>query len=163
MDEKATSHVPAGTCELTPYLMCDGAAAAIDFYVEVFEGREIGERFVDADGRVGHSEIQIGASQISVADVYEGFGTSPADMEDTPVSLNLYVPDVDAVVARAEAAGATIITPVEDTFYGARRARMRDPFGHRWLVATHVRDVSAEEYQKAIDGFAETPSADVTA
>ena len=72
------------------------------------------------------------------------------------MALNLYVPDVDATVAKAEAGGATILTPVEDTFYGSRRCRIRDPYGHRWLVATHVHDVSSEDYKKAVDDFSET-------
>lgn len=156
MTENAPSYVTPGMCELTPYLMCDGAAAAIDFYVEVFGAEEVGRRFVDADGRVGHADLRIGGSQISLADVYEGFGISPKDLPDSPVTINVYVPDADAVTARAEAAGATVITPVEETFFGARRSRIRDPFGHRWMVNTHVRTVTPEEYQSAIDGFAGT-------
>lgn len=162
MSETTPTYVTPGMAELTPYLICDGAAAAIDFYVEVFGAEEIGKRFVDADGRVGHAELRIGGAQIHLADVYDGFGMSPADLPDSPVALGLYVADADAVLARAEAAGGTIVSPVEETFYGARRFRLRDPFGHRWIVATHVRDVSPEDYQKAIDEFADTPSADVS-
>jgi PhnB protein len=162
MSETTPSYVTPGMTELTPYLICDGAAAAIDFYVEVFGAEEIGQRFVDADGKVGHADLRIGRAQISVADVYEGFGLSPADLPESPVGLSLYVADVDAVLARAEAAGGTVVSPVEETFYGARRFRLRDPFGHRWMVATHVREVTPEEYQKARDEFAGTPSSDVS-
>ncbi len=155
MSETYLDYVSPGMQELTPYLICEGAADAIDFYVEVFEAEEVGERFVDADGKVGHAELRIGRSMISVADVYEGFGISAKELDDSPVTLNLYVPDADAVTARAEAAGATILTPVEETFFGARRSRLRDPFGPRWMVNTHVREVSPEEYQQAVDGFAQ--------
>jgi uncharacterized glyoxalase superfamily protein PhnB len=153
MDETELDYVSPGMAELTPYLMCDGAAAAIDFYAEVFGAEEVGERFVDADGKVGHADLRIGRAQISVADVYQGFGISPADLEDSPVTLNLYVPDVDAVAARAEAGGATIISPVEETFFGSRRCRLRDPFGHRWMVNTHVREVTDEEFRQAVTDF----------
>lgn len=155
MTDTTASHIPPGGQELTPYLICRDAAAAVEFYKSVFEATEISERFVDADGKVGHAELRVGGSQIFVADVYEGYGMSPADLDDVPVSLNLYVPDVDAVVARAEAAGAKVVRPVEEGFDGARSARLRDPFGHRWMVATHVRTVTPEEYQAAVDDFAQ--------
>ena len=162
MSETTPSYVTPGMAVLTPYLICDGAAAAIDFYVQVFEAKEVGERFVDADGRIGHAELEIGGAQLHLADLYDGFGMSPAGLPDSPVALGLYAPDVDAALARAEAAGGTIISPVEETFYGARRFRLRDPFGHRWIVATHAHDVTPEDYEKAVEGFAQTPSSDVS-
>ena len=153
MSETPQSYVSPGMDELTPYLIIDGAAAAIDFYVEVFGATEVGKRFVDADGKVGHAELRFGGSLLALADVYEGFGISPADLPDSPVTINVYVPDVDAVTARAEAAGATILTQPEETFFGARRSRLRDPFGHRWMVSTHVRDVAPDAHDQAVTDF----------
>jgi PhnB protein len=155
-DNPRSRHIRPGGRELTPYLSCDGAAEAIEFYTQVLDATETGERFVDADGRVGHAELTIGDSQIFLADVYQGYGMSPADLEVVPVSLHLYVPDVDATAARAEAAGATILEPPKDDFDGSRTCRLRDPFGHRWMLATHVREITAEEYRQAVDDFSET-------
>lgn len=149
------SYIPPGERAVVPYLICRDAAAAIDFYIQVFGATEVGERFVDPEGKVGHADLTLSDSRISVAEEYPGYGLSPADLDDVPVAISLYVPDVDAVVARAEAAGARIVSPPEETFYGTRRATLRDPFGHRWLVGTHVREVSQEEYDEARQHFAE--------
>ena len=149
------SYMPKGAEAVAPYLCVRGAAEAIDFYVEVFGAVEDGERFVDPDGRVGHAELRLGGSHIYLADEYPGFGMSPVDLPDSTFALYVYVPDVDAVVTRAEAKGATVLEAASETFYGTRRATLRDPFGHRWMVNTQVREVSPEEYQKAVEGFAE--------
>jgi PhnB protein len=149
------SYIPEGEEAVAPYLSVRGAAEAIDFYVEVFGAVEDGERFVDPEGRVGHAELRLGGSRIYLAEESPGYGMSPVDLPDSTFSLYVYVPDVDAVVARAEAKGATILEAASETFYGTRRATLRDPFGHRWMVNTQVREVSPEEYQKAIEGFAE--------
>lgn len=157
-----TSYIPEGEHALKPYISVRGAAQAIDFYVEVLGAIESAEhRFVDADGKIGHAELRLGDSLLYLADEYPGYGMSPVDLPDSTVALYLYVSDTDAVVAKAEAKGATILEPPNDTFYGARRATLRDPFGHRWMIVTHRGDVSQEEYQAARDGFAATPSADV--
>jgi PhnB protein len=148
---------PAGTHTVTPYLAVHDAAAAIDFYVDVFGATESSERFVDPDGKVGHAELTIGDSHVYLSDEFPDFdAVSPRTLGGSGVALTVYVPDVDAAVARAEKAGATVLRPIEETFYGTRRATIRDPFGHRWMVGTHVRDVSDEEYKKAVDEYAET-------
>jgi PhnB protein len=156
MTDEPTSYIPAGSHAVTPYLCCRGAAAAIDFYVAVFGATEEGERFVDADGKVGHAELRFGDSLLMVADEYPGYGMSPVDLPDSPVSINLYVPDVDAVAERAVERGAKLLMPLEETFYGVRRATLRDPFGHRWMVGTQVREASAADYDKARDEFGTT-------
>jgi PhnB protein len=152
------SYIPDGSHAVTPYICCADAAAAIDFYVDVFGAREVGSRFVDAEGRVGHAELVIGDSMIYLSDPFPAIGVVAPNPEGASVGLLVYVPDVDAVVAKAEAGGARVASAVEETFYGTRRGTLVDPFGHRWLVGTHVRNVSEEEYQAAVEGFAETPS-----
>jgi PhnB protein len=152
-DEK--SYIPAGEPPVSPYLCIRGAAEAIDFYVEVFGATESGERFVDPEGKVGHAELDLAGGRIYLADEYPGYGISPLDLPDTPVALYIYVPNVDAVVAKAEARGATVLEAPKETFYGARRATLRDPFGHRWMVVTHLHEVSSDEYKEARDDFAE--------
>lgn len=156
MDDTRPRHIPPGGRELTPYLCCDPAAEAIEFYVKVLDATETGERFVDANGRIGHAELTIGDSQIFLADVYQGYGMSPAGLEVVPVSLFLYVPDVDTTAAKAEAAGATIEEAVKDSFDGSRTCKLRDPFGHRWMLATHLHEITAAEYHQAVDNFSET-------
>jgi PhnB protein len=159
MTEPQTStptYQPAGTHTVVPYLAVHDAAAAIDFYVDVFGATESSERFVDPDGKVGHAELAVGDSHIYLADEFPDFGSnSPKTLGGSGVAMVVYVPDVDAAVARAEAAGATILGPIDETFYGTRRATLLDPFGHRWLVGTHVRDVPDDEYQAARDAYAE--------
>jgi uncharacterized glyoxalase superfamily protein PhnB len=155
-ESTTTSYIPAGSHAIIPYLCCRGAAEAIDFYVAVFGATEEGDRFVDGDGKVGHAELRFGDSLVMLADEYEGFGISPADLPDSPVAINVYVPDVEAVVAAAVERGAEIRTPLEDTFYGVRRAAFRDPFGHRWIVGTQTRVATADEYADARDEFSTT-------
>jgi PhnB protein len=155
MTEPTTDHIPAGSHAVTPYLCCRGAAEAIDFYVTVLGATEEGDRFVDADGKVGHAELRFGDSLVMLADEFPGYGISPVDLPDSPVAISLYVPDVDAVVAKAVEAGAKILTPLEETFYGVRRAALRDPFGHRWLVGTQVRVATPDEYAQAREDYAQ--------
>jgi PhnB protein len=149
-----TSYIPPGEPALTPYLCCKGAASAIDFYVEVLGAEETGSRFVDGDGKVGHAELKLHGSPFYLSDEYPDLGVVAPSGSGSSVGLTAYVPDVDAVVAKARAAGATVLQAPEETFYGTRRATIVDPYGHRWLVGTHIRDVSADEYQKAVDQFA---------
>ena len=153
---ETTGYVPAGSHVVTPYLCCRGAADAIDFYVAVFGATEVGERFVDAEGKVGHAELRFGDSAVMLAEEYPGYGMSPVDLADVPVSINLYVPDIDAVVERAIERGAKVTAPISESFHGSRGATLRDPFGHRWMVATQVREVSDEDYAKARDEFSRT-------
>jgi PhnB protein len=141
--------IPDGYPQVTPYLCVDGAAAAIRFYGEVFGATErmrMGGGPTDPDDKVGHAELQIGDGLIMLSDEFPEMGArSPKSVGGTPVTLSVYVEDVDAVFDRAVAAGATVVRPVEDQFYGDRAGQFEDPFGHRWSVNTHVEDVSPEE------------------
>jgi PhnB protein len=140
--------VPEGYPTVSPGLSIDGAAAAIDFYVKVLGAKER-MRFTAPDGRVGHAELEIGDSVIMLGDEYPEMGfRGPKTIGGTPVTLNVYVDDVDRVFARALAEGATSVRPVENQFYGDRSGSFEDPFGHRWNVATHVEDVPPDEMEK---------------
>lgn len=143
----AVKPVPEGYQQVTPYLSVDGAAAAIEFYAKALGTTE---RMRMADGaKIGHAELELGDSVIMLADESELAGTrSPKAYGGSPVTLSVYVEDVDAVVDRAVQAGAKLLRPVADQFYGDRTGQFEDPFGHRWSVATHVEDVSPEEMQK---------------
>jgi PhnB protein len=143
-----TTAVPEGFERATPYLCVRGAADAIAFYVEAFGAVET-MRLAEPDGRIGHAQIKIGEAPVMLSDEYPQEGVrSPATLGGTPVAIHLYVADVDALAARAVAAGATLLRPVADQFYGDRSATLLDPFGHRWLLATHREDVSDEEMQR---------------
>lgn len=136
------------TTTLTPHLCCADAARAIAFYVAAFGAREA-YRLAEPDGKIGHAEIQIGDALVSLADEYPDYGVrSPRAYGGSPVSLKLQVPDVDAFVARAVAAGAKQIRPPADQFYGERSARLEDPFGHVWQVSTTIEQISVEEMQR---------------
>ena len=140
--------VPDGYHTLTPYLIVKGGAEALDFYKRAFGAVEE-ERIQHADGKVGHAEITIGEGCVMLADEHPEIGAlSPATIGGTPVSLHLYVEDVDAVVARAVAAGAKLTRPVADQFYGDRVGGVTDPFGHRWFIATRKEDLSSEEIHR---------------
>ena len=140
--------IPEGYHSVTPYLIVDGAAAAIEFYKKAFRATEV-MRMPAPDGRIGHAEIKVGDSHIMLADENaEMSARSPRTVGGTPVSLVLYVEDVDATVSRAVAAGAKLERPVEDKFYGDRMGGVVDPFGHSWYVGTHIEDVSPEEMKK---------------
>jgi len=145
-------YVPEGYNTVTPYLVIKGAAKAIEYYKEVF-GAEEKFRMNGPDGRVGHAELRIGDSQIMLADENPDMGqghSSATTMGGSPVSIHLYIPDVDHVVERAVAAGAKILKPVQDQFYGDRTGFLQDPFGHYWSVATHVEDVSPQEMEERL-------------
>jgi len=142
--------IPEGYHALTPYLIVDGAAAAIDFYTRAFGAVEV-MRMPGAHGRIGHAEIKIGDSPLMLADEDPAMGyRGPKEGGGNAISLVLYVEDCDAVVARAVAAGARVTRPVEDQFYGDRSGGITDPFGHSWYVMTHVRDVSEEEMKRVM-------------
>jgi PhnB protein len=137
--------IPDGYPQVTPYLCVDGAAAAIEFYGQVFGATER-MRMPEPDGKIGHAELQLGESVIMLSDEYPDRGIrSPKTIGGTPVTMSVYVEDVDSVFARAVQAGATALRPVEDQFYGDRTGQFEDPFGHRWSVASHVEDVSPDE------------------
>jgi len=140
--------IPEGYHTATPYLTVHDGARALDFYKQAF-GAQVVVRMDGPDGKVGHAEIQIGDSRIMLADEYPNMGAkSPETLGASPVAILLYVEDVDAVFQQAVAAGAKEDRPVQDQFYGDRSGSVVDPFGHRWLVATHTEDVSPEEMKR---------------
>src|SRR5262249_33409472 len=144
------SPIPQGYNSITPYLVIRGAAQAIEYYKNVFGATEL-FRMNGPDGKVGHAELQIGDSRIMLADENPGMGqgyTSAATIGASPVSLYVYVPEVDRVFERAVAAGAKTLRPVQDQFYGDRSGFIQDPLGHLWGIATHVEDVSPEEMKE---------------
>jgi uncharacterized glyoxalase superfamily protein PhnB len=135
---------------VTPHLVCAGAADAIEFYKKAFNAVEAG-RLPGPQGKLMHAMIRIEGSAVMLVDEMPEWGSfGPKSLKGTPVTIHLYVEDVDAVVARALAAGAKIIMPVADMFWGDRYGKLEDPFGHHWSVATHLRDVSREEMQQAM-------------
>ena len=143
--------IPDGYEHATPYLCCKNAAEALDFYHQAFGALET-MRLSEPGGRIGHAEMTIGKAQIMISDEYADMGVlSPESLGGSPVLIHLYVADVDAVVARAAAAGATVTRPPADQFYGDRSASLVDPFGHRWMIATRKEEVSAEEMQRRYD------------
>jgi PhnB protein len=140
--------IPEGYHTATPYLIIKDAAKAIEFYRKAFGATEL-MRMAQPDGRIGHAEIKIGDSPIMLADEFPEMGfRSPQSLGGSPVSLYLYVDDVDALAKQAEAAGAKVVRPVKDQFYGDRSGSFEDPFGHQWHLATHVEDVAPEEIHK---------------
>jgi PhnB protein len=140
--------IPDGYPQITPYLTIGGASAAIDYYGKVFGAKER-LRMAEPDGKIGHGELEIGDSLIMLSDEYPDRGIiGPRTIGGTPVTISIYVEDVDAIYDRAVQAGAKALRPVENQFYGDRSGQFEDPFGHRWSVATHVEDVSAEEMAK---------------
>jgi len=146
----AVKPIPEGYHALTPYLIVDGAAAAIDFYVRAFGAVEV-MRMPAPNGRIGHAEVRIGDSHLMLADEDPSMGyRGPKSGGGNAVSLLLYAEDCDAVIERAVAAGATLTRPPADQFYGDRSGGVTDPFGHSWYVSTHIRDVPEEEMRRVV-------------
>lgn len=144
----AVKPIPEGYHTATPYLIIEGAAGAIEFYKKAFGATEL-FRFPAPEGKIGHAEIKIGDSPIMLADAYPDMGyNGPKSLGGSPVSLMIYVEDVDAVFNRAVDAGATVKEAVSDKFYGDRIGTLIDPFGHIWHVSTHKEDVSLEEMER---------------
>ena len=147
----AVSHVPEGYSSVTPYLIVDGAARAIDFYKDVFDATEL-MRFDGPDGRIAHAELQIGDARIMLADEQPDKGhRSPRSLGGSGTGLMLYVEDVNRVFMRAIDTGGDVKEAVKDQFYGDRSGTFTDPFGHVWTIATHVEDVSPEEMQRRME------------
>ena len=141
----AVQPIPEGYHSVTPYLIVNGAAKALDFYAQAL-GAEERMRMPGPGGKVMHAEIQIGDSVVMLADEFPEMGArSPQSIGGTPVGICLYVEDVDAVFKRAIAAGAKEERPLVNQFYGDRSGTIIDPFGHKWTIATHVEDVTPEE------------------
>jgi PhnB protein len=144
----AVNPMPQEYSTPTPYLIVNQAADAIEFYKKAFGATEV-MRLADAAGKIAHAEINIGQTRLMLSDEFPDMGCqSPRSLGGSPVSLMLYVADVDAQFSQALAAGATTLRPVEDQFYGDRAGTLSDPFGHIWTIATHIEDVSMEEINK---------------
>lgn len=149
----AVERIPERYKRATPYLCIKDAAAALEFYKRAFGATET-MRMAGPDGKVMHAEIAIGEALVMLADEFPEMGfRSPASIGGTPVTLYVYVDDVDAFVARAKAEGATVTQPVETKFYGDRTGQLQDPFGHVWGFATHVEDVPEEEIRRRFQAF----------
>ncbi len=142
--------IPEGMHSLTPLLTCAGAADAIDFYKKAFNAVEV-SRLPGPKGKLMHASLRIGNSALMLTDEFpEWGGLGPKLLKGSPVTVHLYVENVDAAVEQAVAAGAKITMPLADMFWGDRYAQLEDPFGHRWSVATHTRDLSPAEIQAAM-------------
>jgi PhnB protein len=150
MSPSQVKPIPSGMHSITPHMVCAGAADAIEFYKQAFGAVEM-SRLPGPNGKVMHAMLRIGDSAIMLVDEFpdwKSFG--PKSLNGSPVTIHLYVEDVDAVVARAVASGATITMPIQDMFWGDCYCTLDDPFGHHWSVATHVRDVTLDEMQQAM-------------
>jgi PhnB protein len=141
----AVKPIPEGYPRVSPYLVVDGAQKAIEFYTTVLGFAER-MRMPGPDGRIGHAELQLDDSVVMLADEFPEVGAkAPSAYGGSPVSLTVYVEDVDATFERATDSGATVVRPLENQFYGDRSATFDDPFGHRWTIHSHIEDVSPEE------------------
>ncbi|MCM3871515.1 MAG: VOC family protein [Pyrinomonadaceae bacterium] len=146
--------IPDGYHSVTPYLIIKGAADAIEFYKKAFGAAEL-FRMPAPGGKVGHAEIKIGDSPIMLADESPEMGyVGPATLGGSPVSIMIYVDDVDTIYNQAIAAGGQELKPLQDQFYGDRSGTLKDPFGHTWHVATHKEDVTPEEMDKRMAAMA---------
>jgi PhnB protein len=142
--------IPEGMRTVTPHLVCAGAADAIEFYKKAFNAVEVA-RLPGPDGKLMHAIVRVGDSGVMLVDENLQWGMlGPKALKGTPVTIHLYVENAEAFAAQAVSAGAKVTMPVADTFWGDRYGQLEDPFGHRWSVATHVRDVSAAEMQAAM-------------
>ncbi len=156
--QKKIEPMPAEYPGVTPYLSVNDAAAAIEFYKKGFGATEL-MRLPGPDGKLGHAEIRIGNALVMLADEYPAYGNlSPKTLGGSAVRLHMYVEDVDAFFDKAVAAGAKVLIPIADQFYGDRSGRLEDPFGHVWLISTHIEDVSPEEMQKRMKAFTQKQS-----
>src|SRR5215472_9809401 len=141
----AIKAIPQGYHTVTPYLIFTGASDAIAFYKKALGAEEV-MRIGGHGGKIGHAEIKIGDSRIMLADEHPEIGAlSPKTVGGSPISIHLYVEDVDRAVERAVAVGAKLVRPVADQFYGDRVGGVEDPFGYRWFIATHKEDLTMDE------------------
>lgn len=157
-----TKPIPDGHEGLIPHLVCSPAAAAIDFYKKAFGAEEV-RRMPGPDGRVMHAALRIDGKYLFLADDFpeycNGKSESPNALGGTPVTLHRYVKDCDAAMDRAAKAGGTVIMPATDMFWGDRYGQIKDPFGHRWSLATRIKDMTTEEMAQAgKEAFSHAPS-----
>jgi len=137
--------VPEGYSTITPHLVIDGAAEAIEFYVKAFGAEEI-SRMPGPNGRLMHAEIRIGDSRVMLVDTFPQWGSKGPDaLGGSPVTIHIYVDDADGLFTRAVAAGARVTLPIADMFWGDRYGKLEDPFGHKWSIASRIENLSAEE------------------
>ncbi|HLO00327.1 MAG TPA: VOC family protein [Pyrinomonadaceae bacterium] len=154
--QKKVNPIPAEYPGVIPYLSVNDCAAAIEFYKKAFGATEI-MRLPMPGGKLGHAEIKIGDALVMLADEFPDYGNlSPKTLGGSAVRLHMYVEDVDAFFEKAVAAGAKILIPLADQFYGDRSGRLEDPFGHVWLVSTHIEDVSPEEMQRRMEAYSQS-------
>lgn len=147
----STSHVYPGAATLSAYITIKGCSDAIEFYKRAFGAKEIG-RLLMPDGSIAHAEIEIEGSLLMMADENLEWGNKgPLTIGGNPMTFGLYVKDADAAFQKAVDAGATAVMPVADMFYGDRVGQVMDPFGYKWMISTHVKDVSYEEMQRLSD------------
>jgi PhnB protein len=146
--------VPDGYHTVTPYLIVNDGAKAIDFYCKALGATER-MRLASPEGKIGHAELQLGDSVVMLADEFPQMGAlSPKSVGGSPVGLAIYVEDVDSRFERAVKAGAKVVRPVQDQFYGDRSGTLEDPFGHKWTIATHIEDVPPEEISRRFEAAA---------
>lgn len=149
--------IPEGFTAVTPHLICEGAAEAMEFYKRAFGAEEV-SRLNGPDGKVAHAEMRVGGAAFMLGEASPERGAvGPKALKGSPVSIHLYVDDADAIVGRAQKAGAKVTMPVADMFWGDRYGTLEDPFGHRWGVATHVRDVTEQEMVEAMRKMSQQP------
>lgn len=154
----ATQSIPDGYHTATPYLIVKAAAQALEFYKQAFNATEL-MRLTDPAGKIGHAEFKIGNSPIMIADEVPEMGfRSPQTLGGSPVSLMLYVEDVDAQFNQAIASGGKSVRPVEDQFYGDRSGSLEDPYGHVWTIATHKEDVPPDEIHRRFEAYMKQPN-----
>jgi PhnB protein len=153
----STTFQPKQYHSVTPYLICRDASHAIDYYQRIFGAREM-MRMPGPNGRIMHAELQIGDARIMLADEFPDMNVrGPQAIGGTPVTLLVYVEDVDATTQQAIAAGAKAIRPVQDQFYGDRAGTITDPFGHQWTIATHKEDLTMEQLQERMRAMKPCP------
>jgi PhnB protein len=151
--------IPDGYHSITPYLIVKNGSEAIEYYKKIFGAKEHGRMMTPDGKRIAHAEIEIGNSKLMLADEFPEMNSlSPKTIGGSPVGLFLYVDDVDKVFSQAVAEGAKVLMRVEDQFWGDRYGSIEDPFGHRWSISTHIKDLTEEELKKAAaEAFAKMP------
>ena len=158
MSTAKVNPIPDGMHSVTPHLVCSDADAAIGFYQKAFGATDV-HRMPGPDGKLMHGQIRIGDSQVMLANENAQWGMlGPLALKGSPVTIHLYVEDADAFVAKAAAAGAKVTMPVADMFWGDRYGVVEDPYGHRWSIATHTRDVTPAEMQQAMQKMSDESS-----